>query len=284
MSNPINLICDNYLHMSKGHKKIADFIRENYDKAAFMTAAKLGETVLLSESTVVRFAMELGYDGYPALQQALTNLMRTKLTSVQRIEMTSNHIGDADVLEKVLNLDIERIRTTLEQSSRIDFSNAIDAIILSETIYIVGSRSAEILARFLTYYLKLMFPDVRLLYTTGESELFQQLVHLTQNDVVIGISFPRYSKQTTKVMKYASVQQAKVVAITDAKTSPIAAHANHILLAKSDMVSFADSLVAPLSLINAIIVAIGIKRRDEVSQNLGRLEKIWEEYEVYEKN
>lgn len=249
-----------------------------------MTAAKLGETVSLSESTVVRFAMELGYDGYPAMQQALSELMRTKLTSVQRIEVASNRIGGADVLETILNLDIERIRQTLEQSSRTDFMSAVDAIISAKTIYIVGSRSAEILARFLAYYLKLMFPDVRLLYTTGASELFQQLVHLTENDAVIGISFPRYSKQTSKVMKYASVQNAKVIALTDAKTSPIAANADYILLAKSDMVSFADSLVAPLSLINAIIVAIGIKRREEISQNLGRLEKIWEEYEVYEQS
>lgn len=284
MNDLIELIAEQYPQMSKGHKKIADFIRANYDKAAFMTAARLGETVSLSESTVVRFATELGYDGYPALQQALGDLMRTKLTSVQRIEIASTRIGDADVLDKVLNLDIERIRTTLEQSSRADFSDAVDAIISAQTIYIVGSRSAEILARFLAYYLKLMFPDVRLLYTTGASELFQQLIHLTENDCVIGISFPRYSKQTIKAMKYASVQKAKVIALTDVKTSPIAACADYILLAQSDMASFADSLVAPLSLINAIIVAIGIKRREDISRNLERLEQIWEEYEVYERN
>lgn len=282
--NIFNVINENYPKMSKGHKKIAEYILRNYDKAAFMTAARLGETVGISESTVVRFASELGFDGYPDLLQSLNEAVRKKLTSVQRIEVAATQLGDEDVLEKVLNFDIERIRATLESCSHEEFAKAVDAIISARKIYIIGSRSAETLARFLSYYLNLMFENVKLLYTMGASELLQQMFHVNENDVVIGVSFPRYSKQTAKALEYASGMSASVIAITDSATSPIAENADCILQAKSDMVSFVDSLVAPLSLINALIVAISIKKRDIVNENFARLESIWDKYDVYEKS
>ncbi|MBZ4670281.1 MAG: Transcriptional regulator, RpiR family [Oscillospiraceae bacterium] len=269
---------------SKGHKKIAEYMLNHYDKAAYMTAAKLGSIVGVSESTVVRFATELEYEGYPELQKALQEIMRNKLTSVQRIEVTSDQIGNNDIFEKVLNLDIDKIRRTLEESSREDFYGAVDTIINAKRIYIIGSRSSSALAHFMSYYFNLMFEDVRYIHMATTSEMFEQIMRITENDVIIGISFPRYSKQTVKAMQYASSKGAKVVAITDGMLSPLAEHATHLLLARSDMASFVDSLVAPLSLINALIVAIGIKKRDEISRNFANLEEIWEEYEVYEKN
>lgn len=269
---------------SKGHKRIAEYILNHYDKAAYMTAAKLGVTAGVSESTVVRFATELEFDGYPSLQRALQEMMRNKLTSVQRIEVTSDQIGTTDVFEKVLNADIEKIRRTLEESSREDFYSAVDTIIGAKRIYIIGSRSASALARFLAYYFNLMFENVRYVNSASTSEMFEQIMRIDEQDVLIGISFPRYSAQTVKAFQYASSSGAKVIAITDSKTSPLAEDADHLLLARSDMASFVDSLVAPLSLINALIVAIGIKKREEVSNNFEMLEDIWERYDVYQKN
>ncbi|MBQ9374871.1 MAG: MurR/RpiR family transcriptional regulator [Ruminococcus sp.] len=270
--------------MSKGHKLIANYILSHYDKAAFMTAQKLGKTVGVSESTVVRFATELGFDGYPALQRALQDLMRNKLTAVQRIEVTSDHMTREDVLERVLTLDIEKIRKTLEETSKEDFNNAVEKIINCNTIYIIGARSAAPLASFLNYYFTMIFPHVKLVRNTTTSELFEQIMHIDENDVIIGISFPRYSKQTAKMLEYASNSGANVIAITDTVDSPLAQYANNLLLARSDMASFVDSLVAPLSLINALIAAVSISNVDKVSKSFERLESIWEQYDVYEKN
>lgn len=270
--------------MSKGHKLIANYILSHYDKAAFMTAQKLGQKVGVSESTVVRFASEMGYDGYPALQRALQNLMRNKLTAVQRIEVTSDHMTRDNVLERVLSLDIERIRKTLEHTSKDDFNNAVDKIINCKAIYIIGARSAAPLASFLNYYFTMIFPNVRLIKNTTTSELFEQIMHIDEQDVIIGISFPRYSKQTAKMLEYASNSGANVIAITDSVDSPLAQYADNLLLARSDMASFVDSLVAPLSLINALIAAVSISDVDKVSRSFERLEKIWEQYDVYEKN
>ena len=269
--------------LSKGHKLIAKYIIEQYNKAAYMTASKLGATVGVSESTVVRFATEIGFDGYPSLQREMQDLLKNKLTAVQRIEVTSDQLGNADILEKVLNQDIERIRKTLEETSREDFSKATDTIANARTIYIIGSRSAASLARFLSYYFNLIFPSVKLVHTTSRSEMFEQIMRIDENDVMIGISFPRYSKQTVLAFKYASSNNAKVIAITDSRSSPLAQYADNVLIAQSDMASFVDSLVAPLSLINALIVALSIKNREKVSKNFEKLEKIWEEYQVYEK-
>jgi len=270
--------------MSKGHKSIAGYILEHYEKAAFMTAAKLGATVGVSESTVVRMATELGFDGYPALQRALQDVMRNKLTAVQRIDVTSDQIGDSDVMEKVLNLDIERIRKTLEESSKEDFNSCVDKIMNSKTIYIIGARSSASLATFIKYYFNLIFPDVKLVTASTASEMFEQILRIDHNDVIIGISFPRYSNQTVTALRYAKTHGAKVIAITDSKSSPLVPYSDNVLIARSDMASFVDSLVAPLSLINALIVAVSIRARDRVTETFEKLETIWDEYEVYSKS
>lgn len=269
--------------MSKGHKSIAGYILEHYDKAAFMTAAKLGATVGVSESTVVRMATELGFDGYPALQRALQDVMRNKLTAVQRIDVTSDQIGDSDIMEKVLNLDIERIRKTLEESSKEDFNSCVDKIMNSKNIYIIGARSAASLATFIKYYFNLIFPNVKLVTASTASEMFEQILRIDHNDVIIGISFPRYSNQTVTALRYAKTHGAKVIAITDSKSSPLVPYSDNVLIARSDMASFVDSLVAPLSLINALIVAVSIRARDRVTETFEKLETIWDEYEVYSK-
>lgn len=268
---------------SKGQKLIAQYILAHYDKAAFMTAAKLGMTVGVSESTVVRFASELGFDGYPQLQRALQELIRNRLTSVQRMEVTSDQLGDGNILHKVLNLDIEKIRRTMEKASVEDFEQAVDAIVSAKNIYILGVRSASALSGFMSFYFNQIFENVRLINTTSASEMFEQIMRIKEGDVFIGITFPRYSKRTTNAAKFAKQNGAKVIAITDSDLSPIAEAADHLLLARSDMASFVDSLVAPLSMINALIVAIGIRKKDEISSTYERLEQIWDEYNVYEK-
>lgn len=269
--------------LSKGQKLIANYILNHYDKAAFMTASKLGKIVGVSESTVVRFAFELGYDGYPKLQKALQEMIRNRLTTVQRLEVANEQIGSEEILDKVLNLDIEKIRKTLEETSRSDFEGAVNSILEAKNIYILGSRSAATLARFLSYYFTLMFPNVRLVHTTSSSEMFEQIMRVGENDIMIGISFPRYSKKTVSALNYAKGNGAKVIAITDSASSPLVREADYFLQARSDMVSFADSLVAPLSLINALIVALGLKKADELKQTFDHLETIWDQYDVYEK-
>jgi len=269
--------------MSKSRRAIGNFILEHYDKAAYITAAKLGSQVNVSESTVVRFAIELGFDGYPELQQSLQELIRTKLTSLQRIEITNSRIGDSDLLEKVLNADITKIRSTLETIDREDFHRAVSAIINAKMIYIVGMRSAASLAAFLSFYFRLIFANVTLVQTTSGSELFEQILRLNKDDVLIAITFPRYSKNVVRSVEYAKNIGAHIIALTDSKLSPIAANADSLLLAKSDMASFVDSLVAPLSIINALIVAISKIKQEEFIDIFGKLEHIWEEYEVYEK-
>lgn len=268
---------------SKGHKRVAEYILTHYDKAAYMTAAKMGETTGVSESTVVRFATELGYNGYPELQRALQELLRNRLTSVQRIEVTSSRIGNDDIFRRVLSSDIDKIRRTLEESSSEDFYGAVDTILAAKHIYIIGLRSAGSLARFMAYYFNLMLENARFINTASTSEMFEQIMRIGPDDVIIGISFPRYSTQTAKALQFAAGRGAKVIAITDSPDSPLAEHAGHLLQARSDMTSFVDSLVAPLSLINALIVAIGVKKRDEVSANFALLEEIWDQYDVYEK-
>lgn len=281
-SDLIELIDQNYSKMSKGHKRIADYIKEHYDKAAFMTALKFGQTVGVSESTVVRFASELGFDGYPSLQSSLQDLMRSKLTTVQRIEVTNDTIGDDDILNKMLSLDIEKIRRTMEETSHEDFNKAVEKIAGCNTIYIIGARSSASLAQFLWYYFNLIFPQVKLVHASTRSELFEQIMRIDEKDVLIGMSFPRYSRQTVLALQYARSRGASVVAITDCASSPLTQYSDCNLFAKSDMASFVDSLVAPLSLINALIVAVSARNKDVVTRNFERLEEIWREYEVYE--
>lgn len=268
---------------SKGQKLIARFILESYDKAAFMTASKLGRTVNVSESTVVRFAAELGYDGYPAMQKALQEMIRSKLTSVQRIEVSNDRIGNQDILSMVMQSDIEKIRMTLEETDREQFEGAVDAIVSARHIYILGVRSAAALSSFLGFYFNLIFDNVTMVSATSTSEIFEQLLRIGPGDVILGVSFPRYSRRTVKAMEFSRNRGVKTIAITDSETSPLTATATLTLLAKSDMASFVDSLVAPLSLVNALIVSIGRRKNEDLSQTFAALEQMWDEYEVYEK-
>lgn len=268
---------------SKGQKQIARFILEHYDKAAFMTASRLGVTVGVSESTVVRFATELGYDGYPHLQRALQEMIRNKLTSVQRMEVAGDRMGGRDVLQTVLHADTDMIRVTLDEIDRDAFQGAVDALMGAKRIYILGVRSSSALASFLGFYFNLLFENVTLVHMNSVSEIFEQVLRVGPGDVLFGISFPRYSKRTLSAMKYARDRGARVIALTDSQLSPLARVADHVLLARSDMASFVDSLVAPLSVINALIVAVGMSRRDEIEHTFNKLERIWEEYDVYEK-
>ena len=274
---------ENIRSLSKGHKKIAAYIKENYDKAAFMTAAALGKKVGVSESTVVRFATELGFRGYPELQRELQQMIKSKLTAVQRMEVSKSLIGDGDVINSVLNGDIELIRETAERTSRADFQNALDEINRAKRIYILGVRSSAALASFLAFYFNLVFDSVVLVDTSSASEMFEQMFRIDENDVCIAISFPRYSKQTVNALRFIADRKAKIIDITDTEKSPIASFANHLLVARSDMASVVDSLTAPLSLINALIVGVTLSRREEVYNNFNKLEGIWDEYQVYEK-
>ena len=268
---------------SKGQKYIARYIIEHYEKAAFMTASKLGNIVGVSESTVVRFASELGFEGYPELQKALQEMIRNKLTSVQRIEVSTDILGNGEIIEKVCNSDIDKIKKTLAEASKEDFEGAVNAIANARKIYIFGVRSAAAIASFLGFYFGLILDNVKLIHTSSDSEVFEQILHVRREDVVIGISFPRYSSRTVKAMKYSSDRGATVISITDSDLSPLYQYSNYNLLAKSDMVSFVDSLVAPLSLVNALIVAVGMKKQNEVYETFAELERIWDKYDVYEK-
>lgn len=270
--------------LSKGQKLIADYIVSNYDKAAYMTAAKLGETVGISESTVVRFATEIGYDGYPELQKAMQEMIRDKLTSVQRIGVASNRIDSTDMLSSVLNQDIKLIKRTLEETSSESFNKAVKSIVNARTIYIFAVKSSFALARFLGYYLELIFGNVKIIETTSKTQMYEQLFRIDKQDVLIGISFPRYSSSTMEAMQFASERGANVIAITDSMTSPVTSISDCVLLARSGMASVVDSLVAPLSLINALIVATVAERREEVTQTFKQLESIWDQYDLYIKN
>ena len=268
---------------SKGQKRIARYILDHYDKAAYMTASRLGSIVEVSESTVVRFAIEVGFDGYPEMQRALQELIRTRLTAVQRVDVTNSLIGDDDVLDKILGADAEKIRRTLDEIDRKSFETAVDKIVSAKSIYIIGVRSSSTLAGFLNFNLRMILDNVKFVQTTSGSEMFEQIMNIGPDDVLIAISFPRYSKRIINAVEYASSTGADVISITDSGQSPIAAGADQLLLARSDMVSFVDSLVAPLSIINAVIVAVARKKPDEVRERLEKLEHIWDEYDVYDK-
>lgn len=282
-SDILTLIQNGMGRFSKGQKLIANFILTSYDKAAFMTASKLGKTVNVSESTVVRFAVELGYDGYPAMQKALQEMIRNKLTSVQRLEVANDRIGNQEILPMVLQADIDKIRSTMDEINRADFQASVEAILNARTIYILGVRSSAAIASFLSYYFNLMFDNVKHIHTASNAEAFEQMVRIGKEDVVIGISFPRYSSRTVKAMKFARDRGATVIALTDSMAAPIAQNADHILIAMSDMISLVDSLVAPLSLVNALIVACSYRKGETMAKTFSDLEEIWDEYGVYEK-
>ena len=269
---------------SKGQRRIAAYITEAYDKAAFMTANRLGKTVGVSESTVVRFAVDLGYDGYPSMQKAMQEMVLNRLTSVQRIEVANDRLGDQDIISMVLHSDMEKLRRTEETVNRDAFSASVNAILKAKRIYILGVRSAAPLANFLGYYLNYMFNNVNVISGFSAGEMFEKIVGITSEDAVVAFSFPRYSSSTIKGARYCRSTGAAVIGITDSAQSPLAQCCDHVLLAKSDMVSLVDSLVAPLSVVNALIVAIAARREKELSRTFDTLERIWEEYEVYEKN
>lgn len=270
-----------YHKFSKGQKKLVSYITDNYDKAAFFTAAKLGETVGVSESTVVRFAIHLGYKGYPEFQKALEELVRNKLNSIQRMEVTYGRVPQSEILDTVLRADIEKIKLTIENIDHNAFELAVETILEAKSIYIVGIRSCAPLASFLGFYFNLLFDNVHLMHTNSSSELFEQMIHISKDDVIIGISFPRYSMRTLKALEFANNRNAKVITLTDSIHSPMNLYSSCNLIARSDMASIVDSLVAPLSVINALVVALCMRKQKEVTATLEDLEKIWDEYQVY---
>ncbi|HAN51391.1 MAG TPA: N-acetylmannosamine kinase [Lachnospiraceae bacterium] len=280
----MNRINRYYGSMSKGQKLLANYIADYYDKAVFLTAAKLGETVGVSESTVVRFAMTLGYKGYPDFQKALEEMVRNKLNSIQRMEVTYGRISQSKILESVLRSDEEKIKETLQNIDDRAFEMAVDTILNADKVYVIGIRSCASLASFLAFYLNLIFENVVLLNTNNSSEIFEQMIRINSKDVIIGISFPRYSMRTLKALEFANNRNAKVITLTDSVNSPMNLYSSCNLIARSDMASIVDSLVAPLSVINALIVSLCMKKQDEVASTLEVLENIWDEYQVYERD
>lgn len=269
---------------SKGQRLIAQYILNHYDRAAYMTASRLGSLVEVSESTVVRFANELGFAGYPEMQRALQELVRTNLTAAQRMEVADNLLNKNNILDKVLQADAYKIRHTLDAIDREAFYNAVEKIVQARNIYILGVRSSAALAEFLTFNFRMMFDNVRAVDGKTGTEIFEQLLNIGPRDVLIAISFPRYSKRTVRAVEFAHRAGADVVALTDSAASPLAPGSDQLLIARSDMASFVDSLVAPLSIINAMVAAVSMQKHDEVTERLHRLERIWDEYDVYDKN
>lgn len=282
--NLLGEIQDRMSDFSKSQKLISSYILENYDKAAYMTASKLGSTVKVSESTVVRYAIELGFEGYPEFQQSLQEIVRTKLTSFQRVEVTNTLIGDGDALTKVLMSDVDKIKRTAEEMDHVAFAAAVDRIAEARSIYIIGNGSASVLASALNLSLRMIFDNVKFIVASSATEIYEQMISIGEGDVMIAISFPRYSKKVVGAVSLAKGSGADVIALTDNAASPIAAYADQKLFARSDMASFADSLVAPLSVINALVVELSRKKQDTLTVRLRQLEKIWEEYNVYDTN
>lgn len=275
-------INESYGKLSKGQKRLAAYITDNYDKAVFLTAAKLGEIVGVSESTVVRFAMHLGYKGYPEFQNALEELVKNKLNSMQRMEVAYGRINQSKILDTVMQSDMERLHATLAKIDENVFDLAVETILNAKHIYVIGIRSCASLASFFAFYLNLIFDNVHLIQTNSLSEIFEQMVRIGKDDVIIGISFPRYSMRTLKAMEFANNRNAKVITLTDSVHSPMNLYSSCNLIADSDMSSIVDSLVAPLSVINALIVALCMKKQTKVAKTLEMLETIWDEYQVYE--
>lgn len=279
MQDMIDRLNQSGKRLSKGHRKIAQYIVEHYDKAVFMTASKLGESVGVSESTVVRFASAMGYEGYPQLQRSLQELVSHRLTANQRFEM-STEIDPREALNVVLKSDVQNLRATMEQMDEAVFENVVARLLNARAIYVMGLRSAAPLAQFMGYYLNYIFDNVHLV-SSGATDVFEEISKLKENDVLVGISFPRYSSRTLEAMRFAKRCGAQVVAITDGPMSPLADMADATLTARTDMASFVDSLAAPLSLINALLVALGLHRKDALKEHFRQLESIWETYEVY---
>ncbi len=281
--NVLHTIQANTDSYSKGQKRVAQYILDNYDKAAFMTAKRLGETAQVSESTVVRFAAQLGYDGYPEMQKALQELIRGRLTSIQRIRASRDQMSGRDILGSVMQRDMDSIHNAIDQVDRAEFDRVVDKLLRAEHIYLLGVRSSAYLAGYLHFYFQLIFPNVTLVQNTATGEIFEQLVRIGPNDVLVGISFPRYSKMAVSAVEFARSRGAEVIAITDSKMSPLYKVAGASLLVRSDMISFVDSMAAPLSLLNALIVAVGEQKNEEVSSTFAEMERVWSTYSVFGK-
>lgn len=279
----LHTIENNMSSFSKGQKRIAGYILENYDKAAFMTASKLGKLVGVSESTVVRFASELGYDGYPSMQRALQEMIRSRLTSTQRIQAAGDLLDRQDLLGAVLQSDIDKLREIVGEADRAEFDNVVERIMRARHIYILGVRSSSFVAGYLNFYMHLLCENVTLVQSNAAGEIFEQLFRIGPEDVMIAISFPRYSKVTMNTVKFAQDRGASIIAITDNELSPVYQMSDAALLAPCEMISFVDSMVAPLSLINALLVALAHRMGTDVSTTFAELEDIWNEYGVFGK-
>lgn len=281
--NIITKINQNYTTFSKRQKLIADFVLKDFSLAANMTAAKLAETVGVSESTVVRFATELNYPGYPEFVNAISEYMRSESSILKRVESMSTAIENKDTLDTVIDSDIDNLKKSISKIDKEQFSRAVDAVLNAKKIYILGVRSSACLASFASFYFNMLFDNIRLVNTNSVSEMFEQILRVDENSLVFGISFPRYSKRTVKAMEFSKSRNATVVALTDSEKSPIAPFADYLITANSEMVSFVDSLVAPFSVLNAFIVELVMRKKGELVNNFEQLEKIWEEYQVYDK-
>ena len=279
--NVLHLIRTGMDDFSKGQKRIANYILSNYDKSAFMTACRLGQIAQVSESTVVRFASQLGYDGYPAMQKALQELIRGKLTSIQRIEASGHQINGSDIAGSVMQRDMETIRNTIERMDRTEFDLAVEKLMGAKHIYLLGVRSSSFLAGYLNFYFHLIFENVTLVQSSAAGEIFDQMLRIGPGDVLVGISFPRYSKMAVNAVRFARDRGADVIAVTDSKMSPLYKMASASLLVSSDMISFVDSMAAPVSLLNALIMAVGQKKSAETSENFSELERVWSRYGIF---
>lgn len=276
----LNRIEKNYIKLSKGQKRIADFILANYDRVAFMTASSLGEIVGVSESTVVRFANALGYDGYPKLQKGLQESIKTKLTSVQRFELTKEFEKEGSSIKKIMNADMDNIRRTIDNLDEDEVYHIVDVLHNARKVYILGMRSSSVLANYLAFYLNFILDDIHIV-PEGAQDLFDYMLNISSEDVLITISFPRYAKKTYDVVNYARAQGAKIIGITDSAGSPLVPLTEHCLFAKYNMNTFIDSMVAPMSLINSLIFAMSIREKDKVEKNFKKLESLWNEYKIY---
>lgn len=277
----IELIKQSDSKFSKSQKKLAEYITNHYDRAAFMTAAKLGSLVNVSESTVVRFASDLGYEGYPEFQKALRELIKNKLTPIQRMEITSSKLGDEDIFKKVVQSDIEKLKQTLDKVDGKNFEKAVDALANAKTVYILGARTCFSIASFLEVYLNMLLDNVKIITANSASDVFEQMYRINNHDVLIAISYPRYSQRTFNGVQFASERGARIIAITDSEASPIVPYAESPLIAECDLANFVDSLVAPLSLINALIVALVMRNKEKAVQAFESLENVWDKYHAY---
>ena len=282
MSSVLQTIRQQMDGFSKGQKRIAEYILSDYDKAAFMTAAKLGKTAQVSESTVVRFASELGYSGYPAMQKALQELIRGRLTSVQRIR--ASEMEEGDLLSRAMHRDVETINTTIESIDRAAFANVVEKLLAAEHVYIVGVRSSAFLAGYLNFYLRLLMDNVILVQHSAAGEIYEQMVHIGPKDVLIAISFPRYSNMVIHAVDMACERGADVIAITDNGMSPLMPYATEALFVQCEALSYVDSLAAPLSFLNALVLAVGYRKRQEVDETFSQLEQVWSKYDIFGKS